>query len=92
MSEFRAIRGVLIAATVIGLLGIAATGDTGWTVDPAMRTPVCTLDGVQNFPILVAVDGGFVVAWRDGRRLTSLDVYAQKFTIDGEALWSAVVP
>jgi hypothetical protein len=50
---------------------------------------VCTLDGVQNFPILVEVDGGFVVAWRDSRRLTSLDVYAQKFTIDGDALWPA---
>jgi hypothetical protein len=87
MSEFHATRGVLIVATVIGLLGAAATGEAGWSLDPLSRTPVCTTDGVQNFPILVAVDGGFVVAWRDGRRLTSLDVYAQKFTIDGEALW-----
>lgn len=89
MSEFHATRGVLIAATVIGLLGAAPAGEAGWTVDPALRTPVCTLDGVQHFPILVEVDGGFVVAWRDGRRLTSVDVYAQKFTSDGDALWAA---
>ncbi len=48
---------------------------------------MCTLDGVQHFPILVEVDGGFVVAWRDERRLPSVDVYAQKFTSDGDALW-----
>jgi hypothetical protein len=87
MSEIHATRGVLIAATVIGLLGGAGPGEAGWSLDPLLRTPVCAAAGVQNFPILVEVDGGFVVAWRDGRRQPSLDVYAQKFTIDGDALW-----
>lgn len=90
MSEFRASRGVLIAATIVGLLGGAGAGEAGWSLDPLARTPVCTADGAQNFPILVKVDGGFVVGWRDGRRLTAaVDVYAQKLTIDGDALWLA---
>jgi hypothetical protein len=88
MAELHSTRGILIVAVTIGLLGSAGAGEAGWWLDPLSRTPVCTADGVQNFPILVAVDGGFIVAWRDGRRLTtSVDVYAQKITIDGEALW-----
>lgn len=87
MAELHSTRGIFIVAVTIGLLGSAGAGEAGWSLDPLSRTPVCTLDGVQNFPVLVEVDGGFVVAWRDGRRQPSLDVYAQKLTIDGEALW-----
>jgi len=86
MSEIHTPRGVLTAATLIGLLGGAGTSNAGWSL-AASRTPVCTADGTQNCPILVEVDGGFVVAWRDGRRSPSVDVYAQKVTSDGDALW-----
>ena len=89
MAELHSTRGILIVAMAIGLLGGAGAGEAGWSLDPLSRTPVCTADGAQNFPILVEVDGGFVVVWRDGRRQPSLDVYAQKFTGEGEALWPA---
>lgn len=59
-----------------------------WSEDPAAPTPVCTADYEQTDLRLVAVEDGFVLTWQDRRRLnTHFDLYAQKFTIDGEMLW-----
>ncbi|MCH5373708.1 MAG: hypothetical protein JJ992_07005 [Planctomycetes bacterium] len=59
-----------------------------WSDDPTAPTPVCTADHEQTDLRLVAVDGGFVLTWEDLRREnTHRDLYAQKFTVDGEMLW-----
>lgn len=59
-----------------------------WSDDPAVRTPVATAEYRQYFPKLVQVNDGFVVTWQDTRRYnTHIDVYAQKFDINGDMLW-----
>jgi len=50
--------------------------------------PLCALDGSQGWPD-VADDpngGGFFVAWGDSRN-GSQDIYAQRFSANGEPLW-----
>ena len=76
--------------TVLGVFTLATPiVSAEWSQDPTVRTPVCTADYAQYDPRLVAVDDGFVVTWRDQRREnTHVDVYAQKFSIDGEMLWT----
>lgn len=81
------VRRVCVVASSIALAGWSSPAGAQWTLDPVARLPICTADGWQSFPIVVQVDGGFVVAWRDMRRAPSVDVYAQKLTIDGGTLW-----
>jgi hypothetical protein len=71
------------------ILAVVVTGPVlaAWSDDPTARTPICTADYRQDFPQLVAVEDGFIVSWRDQRRLEYLDVYAHKFSILGEMLW-----
>ena len=77
----------ITAAGVVLCLMAAGHVLAGWSDDPTARTPVCTADYLQDSPRLVAVEDGFIVSWRDQRRLEYLDVYAQKFSILGEMLW-----
>ena len=78
----------ITAAGVVLCLMAGGPALAGWSDDPTARTPVCTADNAQDSPRLVAVDDGFIVSWRDQRRLEYLDVYAQKFSILGEMLWA----
>ena len=81
------LRSAAMVSLAAGVVLWSAPASAQWSMDPAARTPLCTADGWQSFPIVVQVDGGFVVAWRDMRRSPSVDVYAQKLTIDGGTLW-----
>ncbi len=74
------------AGVVLGLI-VAGPVLAAWSDDPTARTPICTADYLQDSPRLVAVEDGFIVSWRDHRRLEYLDVYAQKFSVPGEMLW-----
>lgn len=59
-----------------------------WSDDPTLRTPVVTAGYRQYLPRLIQVNDGFFVTWQDQRREnTHVDVYAQKFNINGEMLW-----
>jgi hypothetical protein len=50
--------------------------------------PISTADGTQAFPMLVADgQGGAIVAWHDLRGGT-FDVYAQRISATGDALWA----
>ncbi len=61
-----------------------------WSYDPALNTPVCTAIADQIYPI-VAPDGrgGVVVAWVDYRLSGYGDIYAQRFSAQGDPLWAA---
>jgi hypothetical protein len=52
-------------------------------------TPICTVAGTQDMPRIVS-DGssGAIVAWRDLRSGVS-DIYAQRVSASGVALWTA---
>ena len=77
---------IAAAGMVLGLI-VAWPVLAAWSDDPTARTPVCTADYLQDSPRLVAVEDGFIVSWRDQRRLEYFDVYAQKFSVLGEMLW-----
>ena len=80
-------RSAIILLALVGL-SLSPPAITEWTTDPSAPTPICTAEYRQHDPRLVAVDGGFITTWNDQRREnTHVDVYAQKFTIDGEMLW-----
>jgi hypothetical protein len=52
-------------------------------------TPICTVAGTQDMPRIVSDgSGGAIIAWRDLRSGTS-DIYAQRVTASGVALWTA---
>jgi hypothetical protein len=83
-------------ATPLALLGLVTAGlitthpvRAAWSADPAQRTAVTTADYRQYFPRLVQTGQDFVVTWNDRRRDNShVDVYAQKFNLNGDMLWA----
>jgi len=51
-------------------------------------TPVCVATGTQALPVLASDgSGGIILAWSDSR-LTSAQVYAQRISASGVALWA----
>ncbi|NNK97703.1 MAG: hypothetical protein HKO88_01510 [Xanthomonadales bacterium] len=83
---------VLTSCTSIALVltGLLTTipGMAEWSSDPTARTPVVKVEHLQYWTRLVKVDDGFITLWQDKRRdNTHVDVYAQKFTLDGQMLW-----
>lgn len=79
----------LITLLLSGFLTLASAM-AQWSDDPAGRTPVATADHSQYWTRLARVDDGFITLWQDKRRdNTHIDVYAQKFTLDGVMLWPA---
>lgn len=52
--------------------------------------PVCTAANTQRELAIVSDgSGGAILAWEDGRSLTSLDVYAQRIDSTGASQWTA---
>lgn len=51
--------------------------------------PACVANNDQTYPISIAssVDSSVIVAWKDSRN-GNLDIYAQKFDKNGNALWA----
>jgi hypothetical protein len=65
---------------------ISATGVAQWTAD---GVALCTAAGGQYYPLLVSDGaGGVIVTWQD-QRGASADVYVQRVSGAGEALWTA---
>ena len=76
-----------IALLLTGLL-VMAPVTAEWSNDPMARTPVAKAEHLQYWTRLVKVDDGFITLWQDKRRDNAhIDVYAQKFTLDGQMLW-----
>lgn len=60
-------------------------GDCLWTTNGAA---VCTAGGDQVMPAVIGDGlGGAVIVWQDGRR-TDEDIYAQRISSTGNALWT----
>jgi len=58
---------------------------TNWAAD---GVPVCTAANHQNYQVMVPYgDYGFIVAWRDERNGTDIDLYAQRVDYFGNMLW-----
>ncbi len=65
---------------------INGSGTVLWTADGVL---VCGLAQPQVDPSLTADDsGGVYIAWTDRRNTTDYDVYAQRLTGSGTALWA----
>lgn len=77
-----------VIAALLTCLSYMLPVSAEWSDDPLVRTPVATAEYRQYFPKLAQVNDGFIVTWQDTRRYnTHVDVYAQKFDINGEMLW-----
>jgi hypothetical protein len=65
---------------------LSAAGTSQWAGGPA---GVCFATGDQLAPVLVSDGaGGAVIAWQDGRVAGSDDIYAQRVSGGGTALWT----
>lgn len=73
-------------ATDIYAQRVSSAGVAQWAANGA---PVCAASGNQQSPAL-APDGtgGAIVAWSDPRGVISYDVYAQRMSATGAALWT----
>ncbi len=60
----------------------------GWSLDPALNTPVCDADGAQSFPLVVS-DGAFgtIIVWDDFRN-GIYAIYAQRIIDRGYEDWT----
>ena len=66
---------------------ITGQGVLLWLID---GVPVCTAPGNQQFPAVVPDGtGGALIAWVDLRHSSDADIYAQRISSAGEALWNA---
>lgn len=69
-------------------LALASPAEAQWAADPAVNLPVCTAPGAQYFQNAVTDgSGGMIVAWSDERSDTA-DVYVQRVTAAGAAVWA----
>jgi hypothetical protein len=64
---------------------VSGSGTAQWAAD---GIPLCTSSGTQQTPLLVADGaGGAVVVWYDSRA-GNTDIYAQRVSASGTALWT----
>ncbi len=65
---------------------IDGSGNALWTTD---GVPVCTAVNIQKYPVMVSDEaGGVIIAWKDNRRGPD-DIYAQRLSASGTAIWTA---
>jgi hypothetical protein len=82
---------VLVASLLAAAGSIPTTVSASWSEDPTVNLLVCAADGVQQTSSASAVTdgaGGVIVVWRDDRA-GAPDLWAQRVSADGEALWAA---
>jgi hypothetical protein len=86
--SFRSPSGSLtLAALALAVLAFPALA--AWPNDPTVNVPVSTAAGYQIEPSAVSDGaGGMIVVWGDSRTGT-YDVYAQRISASGAALWTA---
>lgn len=83
----RAICSLIVTALVFNA-AIVNSAHADWSADPAARTTVCDAGYQQYAPRLVKVKGGVILTWQDRRREnTHVDLYGQKLTVSGNAVW-----
>ncbi len=71
------------------LLAAPAPAAGQWPPSPSVNLPVCTAPRAQYFRQAVSDgEGGMIVAWSDERADTA-DVYVQRVSASGQALWTA---
>lgn len=60
---------------------------TSWSAD---GIPICTATDVQSYQVMAKYGNyGFIVAWRDSRGGTDVDLYAQRVDFFGNVYWGA---
>jgi len=64
---------------------ISKSGISEWAAD---GVPVCTEEGTQWYPQIVADGGGAIICW-DDKRSGLYDIYAQKLDASGTSQWQA---
>ncbi len=76
------------AASSFLLAALAGPAHAAWPSSPAVNLPVCTASGAQYFRSAIPDgQGGMIIAWSDERSDTA-DVYAQRVSAAGVALWT----
>ena len=76
-----------VALVALLLLVVPTAGLAAWPHDPYVNLPVCLADDGQNTPVAVSDGaGGIIVAWQDFRS-GAYDIYAQRISHAGVALW-----
>ncbi len=74
--------------TALALL-LPSAASAAWPANPNLNLPVCTATGDQLNPAIVSDGaGGAIVVWADARS-GNKDIYAQRVSADGIALWTA---
>jgi hypothetical protein len=79
---------VTVVGIVAHLLPLPAAA-SNWPTTTEHGLPVCTAIGAQENPqIIPDGQGGVIITWSDMRNgAGDVDIYAQKFTSNGDALW-----
>jgi hypothetical protein len=81
----------LLAAALLAtvLTAIPRPAAAVWPHDPTVNVPLCTATGNQTNPAIVSDGaGGAIVTWSDARSGTN-DIYSQRVSASGVALWTA---
>jgi len=74
---------------LLGCSGVAAPAQAAWPSSPYVNLPVSVAANSQTHPVAVSDgSGGMIVVWEDSRS-GSYDLYAQRISADGVALWAA---
>jgi FlgD Ig-like domain/PGAP1-like protein/Fibronectin type III domain len=71
------------------LFFLARPAAAAWPTDPHVNVPLCEASGGQYSPTMVSDGaGGAIVTWGDFRPGSYSDIYAQRISADGIALWT----
>ena len=79
----------LYALTLVTLFSASVPLFAQWKDNPSVNTLVTGAKGQQNLPQMVSDGaGGVIVVWQSAQG-TSYDIYAQRLSATGVALWKA---
>ena len=91
--ELRRFNRVALPASFVAIVFAASPTlvHAAWPSDPKVNVPLCTATGSELGQCIVSDGvGGAIVAWSDGRTpANSGDIYVQRVSASGAALWSA---
>ncbi len=74
---------------VILLFVLSTEHKSQWSTDPTINNPICTASGDQYSSQIVSdQSGGAIIVWEDFRNGNNYDIYAQRISSTGVALWS----
>jgi hypothetical protein len=75
--------------SILFLLCIVASQSGGqWSTDPTINNAICTAAGDQkNLGMISDGAGGAIIVWQDERSGPNTDIYAQRISASGVAMW-----